>query len=304
MLSIVFTSTAPENNASALQEQEANRRWYQKIAIGAWGVMQGFIGFFQGAGNAIFENATGLKSSDDDELESNLTYQTGKLTGNVLSGALSIVEILGGYALVTGSNIGTVLLGGITGGAALPIALPANAVLTLAGAGVATHGGFVWSKTVQNGKDTLQKIQSSSSDGGSVKKVKETNKLDKGGHGTKGTDELKHPVLDNTRVGSALKDNFYHSFNDIIDNYAVDAQRFDLPNKKGHMDSLYQIEGSMVKYDTKYVKVKNNAPEVLQTKKTINGVFEWVVDPTTNKVTHRTFIPDGKVTGKINQWGR
>ncbi|MFU8650031.1 hypothetical protein ACNA06_22380, partial [Lysinibacillus sp. RSDA_15] len=120
----------------------------------------------------------------------------------------------------------------------------------------------------------------------------------------KGTGELKHPVLDNPRVGSALKDDFYHNFNDIIDNYAVDAQRFDLPNKKGHMDSLYQIEGSMVKYETKYVKVKNNAPEMLQTKETIDGVFEWVVDPTTNTVTHRTFIPGGKVSGKINQWGK
>ncbi|WPK12105.1 hypothetical protein R6U77_19815 [Lysinibacillus louembei] len=120
--------------------------------------------------------------------------------------------------------------------------------------------------------------------------------------GVKG--KLKHPVLDNPRVGSALKDDFYHNFNDIIDNYTVDAQRFDLPNKKGHMDSLYQIEGSMVKYETKYVKVKNNAPEMLQTKETIDGVFEWVVNPKTNTVTHRTFIPGGEVTGKINQWGK
>ncbi|MGN7118854.1 ribonuclease YeeF family protein [Lysinibacillus odysseyi] len=120
----------------------------------------------------------------------------------------------------------------------------------------------------------------------------------------RGTGELKHPVLDNPRVGSALKDDFYHNFNDIIDNYADDAQRFDLPNKKGHMDSLYQIEGSVVKYETKYVKVKNNASEMIQTKETKDGVFEWVVDPKTNTVTHRTFIPGGKVTGKINQWGK
>ncbi|XYQ04191.1 ribonuclease YeeF family protein [Bacillus safensis] len=129
----------------------------------------------------------------------------------------------------------------------------------------------------------------------------------KGFHGKMGirsTRELKHPVLDNPRVGSALKDDFYHSFNDIIDNYAVHSKRFDLPNRKGHMDSLYQIEGSVVKYETKYVKVKNNAPEMLQSKEIRNGVFEWVVDPTTNTVTHRTFIPGGKVTGKINQWGK
>ncbi|MGG0386295.1 pre-toxin TG domain-containing protein [Priestia filamentosa] len=121
---------------------------------------------------------------------------------------------------------------------------------------------------------------------------------------TKVSRELKHPVLDNTRVGSALKDDSYHNFNDIIDNYVVKAQRFDLPNRKGHVDSLYQIEGSMVKYETQYGKVKDNAPTMLEKKKTIDGVFEWVVDPTTNKVTHRTFIPNGKVTGKINQWGK
>ncbi|WP_326969432.1 ribonuclease YeeF family protein [Bacillus halotolerans] len=121
---------------------------------------------------------------------------------------------------------------------------------------------------------------------------------------SKSVKNLKHPVLDNNRVGSALKEDFYHSFNDIVDNYAINAQRFDLPNRKGHMDSLYQIEGSMVKYDTKYKKVKNNAPEMIEKKETIRGVFEWVVDPTTNKVTHRTFIPGGKVSGKINQWGR
>ncbi|RAS85599.1 pre-toxin TG domain-containing protein [Priestia endophytica] len=121
---------------------------------------------------------------------------------------------------------------------------------------------------------------------------------------TKVVRELKHPILDNTRVGSALKDDSYHNFNDIIDNYVVKAQRFDLPNKKGHVDSLYQIEGSMVKYETQYGKVKDYAPTMLEKKKTIDGVFEWVVDPTTNEVTHRTFIPNGKVTGKINQWGK
>ncbi|MCL9663115.1 HINT domain-containing protein [Paenibacillus hunanensis] len=116
--------------------------------------------------------------------------------------------------------------------------------------------------------------------------------------------ELNHPVLDNTRVGSALKNDFYHNFNNIIDNYVMEAQRFDLPNKKGHLDSLYQIEGSIVKYENGYVKAKNNAPEMVQNKRIIDGVFEWVVDPAANTVPHRTFIPGGKVTGKINQWGK
>ncbi|KHD13466.1 hypothetical protein [Clostridium butyricum] len=61
------------------------------------------------------------------------------------------------------------------------------------------------------------------------------------------------------------------------------------------MDDLYQIEGSIVKYKTNFDKVKNNAPEMRQTKEIMDGVFEWVVDPTTKTVTHRTFIPGGKV---------
>ncbi|MEI4803841.1 hypothetical protein WAZ07_21930 [Bacillus sp. FJAT-51639] len=117
----------------------------------------------------IVKNVVGLTPPVSDELESKRAYQTGKLTGNVLSGVWSIVEILGGCALATGSNIGTVLLEGITVGAASPIALPANAVLIVAGAGVATPGTFVWHNNVQNSIDTLQRFQSSS--GGGVKGV-------------------------------------------------------------------------------------------------------------------------------------
>ena len=71
----------------------------------------------------------------------------------------SIFEILGGIAIVTGSNVGTVLLEGVTFGAASPIVIPADLALTTAGAGVATHGAFVWYNTVQNSIDTLQRFQ-------------------------------------------------------------------------------------------------------------------------------------------------
>ena len=122
--------------------------------------------------------------------------------------------------------------------------------------------------------------------------------------GVREAETISHPVLEYPRVGSGLKNDPYHNISDIIDNYAKDAQRFDLPNKKGHMDDLYQIEGSIVKYKTNFDKVKNNAPEMRQTKEILDGVFEWVVDPTTKTVTHRTFIQGGKVSGKINQWGK
>ncbi|HDR6387482.1 HNH/endonuclease VII fold putative polymorphic toxin [Bacillus cereus] len=138
----------------ALQEQEANRPWYQKTAIGAWE-------FFQGICNSAAENFTGVELPMGNELENKTTFQAGNLVGNFVSGVGSIFEILGGIAIVTGSNVGTVLLEGVTFGAAPPIVIPADLALTTAGAGVATHGTFVWYNTVQNSIDTLQRFQSS-----------------------------------------------------------------------------------------------------------------------------------------------
>jgi hypothetical protein len=40
--------------------------------------------------------------------------------------------------------------------------------------------------------------------------------------------DINNPVLDNVRTGSALKIDAQHAFNDIIDNYASSAQKFDL----------------------------------------------------------------------------
>ncbi|MCP9277861.1 T7SS effector LXG polymorphic toxin [Bacillus wiedmannii] len=146
----------------ALQEQEANRPWYQKTAIGAWE-------FFQGICNSAAENFTGVELPMGNELENKTTFQAGNLVGNFVSGVGSIFEILGGIAIVTGSNVGTVLLEGVTFGAASPIVIPADLALTTVGAGVATHGTFVWYNTVQNSIDTLQRFQSSS--GGSSKNL-------------------------------------------------------------------------------------------------------------------------------------
>ncbi|SCC63284.1 T7SS effector LXG polymorphic toxin [Bacillus wiedmannii] len=146
----------------ALPEQEANRPWYQKTAIGAWE-------FFQGICNSAAENFTGVELPMGNELENKTTFQAGNLVGNFVSGVGSIFEILGGIAIVTGSNVGTVLLEGVTFGAASPIVIPADLALTTAGAGVATHGTFVWYNTIQNSIDTLQRFQSSS--GGSSKNL-------------------------------------------------------------------------------------------------------------------------------------
>jgi len=92
--------------------------------------------------------------------------------------------------------------------------------------------------------------------------------------------DIKNPVLDNARTGSALKNDSLHAFNDIIDNYAGDATKLTLKGGDGVNRSLYQIEGSL------------NGK---------SGIFEWIVDPDPTKgVTHRIFIEGVGITGKPN----
>ena len=151
----------------ALEEQEANIPWYQKTGTAALEFLQGIPGFSQGFDIAIVENVFGLTPPVSDELENSTSYQAGKLTGHVLSGAWSIVEMFAGLTLIGGSNFLTLAAGLVTAGGAIPIAVPVNGVLTVAGATAAGHGGFVWYNTIQNGKDTLQKFQSSGGGKGS-----------------------------------------------------------------------------------------------------------------------------------------
>lgn len=101
--------------------------------------------------------------------------------------------------------------------------------------------------------------------------------------GASGTVEIENIVLNSPRAGSASKLDKHHNFNEIIDNYAGDASRFDIPTKdySGKIvrtSELRQIEGSL---------------------NSVKGVFEWVIDQ--NQVTHRRFIPGGKITGIPNQ---
>lgn len=92
--------------------------------------------------------------------------------------------------------------------------------------------------------------------------------------------EIKHPVLDNIRTGSALKLDAHHAFHDLIDNFAQTAEKFSLKGNDGTLRKLYQIEGSL---------------------NGIDGVFEWIVDPRPHYgVMHRLFIKNGKITGRPN----
>jgi len=79
-----------------------------------------------------------------------------------------------------------------------------------------------------------------------------------------------NPLKGLPRVGNALKRDAYHAFPDVVDNFATDATAFRL--RPG--TTLYQVEGSL-----------NGVP----------GRFEWIVDK--GKVTHRFFVPGGKING-------
>lgn len=105
--------------------------------------------------------------------------------------------------------------------------------------------------------------------------------LGRAGPGAKAID---NSVIGKPRVGSANKSpDGQHGFNDLVDNYAGSAARFDIPTKGAggevvRMSELRQISGS------------NNG---------VGGVFEWIIDE--GSVTHRRFIPGGQITGKPNQ---
>ena len=84
-----------------------------------------------------------------------------------------------------------------------------------------------------------------------------------------GTNTVTNDILEVERVGSALKADSYHSFADIIDNYAGVATKTNIDN-----GILYQIEGS---YNG------------------VAGRFEWIIQD--NTVTHRLFVPGGTMNG-------
>ena len=75
-------------------------------------------------------------------------------------------------------------------------------------------------------------------------------------------------------------DDANHFFSKIADNYMNQASKFTIRGGDGVYRSLYQIEGSL---------------------RGRSGIFEWIVDGG-GKLTHRVFIPGGKVTGMPNKF--
>ncbi len=95
---------------------------------------------------------------------------------------------------------------------------------------------------------------------------------------------VTNPIQKLPRYGSGLKTDRFHSFPDLVDNFAGSASEFLIP-KLGAGGAvvgnsrLYQVEGSL---------------------NGVSGVFEWIVD--NGLVTHRVFNPGGTVSGVPNLW--
>jgi len=89
------------------------------------------------------------------------------------------------------------------------------------------------------------------------------------------------------RSGSALKTDPYHGFPRIIDNFARDATRFEIPTRG---------PGGVILRNSELFQVEGGLEGALHGR---DGVFEWIVDQ--GELTHRRFIPGGGLTGYPNQ---
>ena len=116
-------------------------------------------------------------------------------------------------------------------------------------------------------------------------------------------------MVDGTRIGSATKaSDGQHGFPDIVDNYAGEAIHTKIKGNDGILRDLYQLEGGYKYYDSKIEYNQNisvngvtHKMDIINTKVLdTNGIFEWIVEPSGN-VSHRRFIPNGKITGYPNQ---
>ena len=66
-----------------------------------------------------------------------------------------------GISLIGGSNFLTIVAEVGTGGLASPIVIPLDIAATIYWGKSFVHGRFIWNKSIQNTKDTIQEIQSS-----------------------------------------------------------------------------------------------------------------------------------------------
>jgi len=125
---------------------------------------------------------------------------------------------------------------------------------------------------------SLEIVKSSNKEIGSI-----SNTLEKAVAEIRDETTIENAIHNLERTSGAAKVDIHHAFPDIIDNYVGDAIEFSISTKGPggiviRQSKLYQVKGSL------------NGK---------SGVFEWIIDQ--NKVTHRRFIPNGKITGYSNQ---
>ena len=137
-------------------------------------------------------------------------------------------------------------------------------------AGFAIYDGYKAYKAGKNKKQIAWAVASNFIGIGHVKCVYRATKIIR---------NINHPVTTTKKVGSALKNDKYHNFSNIVDNYARYGTKFKIRGGDKRYRTLYQVKGS---YNGK------------------KGIFEWIIDPKKG-MTHRLFIAGGKITGKPNQ---
>ena len=176
--------------------------------------------------------------------------------GGAAAGLAAVAAVANGMAATTtastvaaGAFIGASVL---YGGSAISAAITSNSfeefneqgnwgTVIVTGLGAVGGGGFAYA-SVASSLSTTTKSNSSS---------------------------IQNDIIGLPRTGSALKNDSYHAFPDIVDNYAGDATKFSINN-----GSLYQLEGSL-----------NGT----------SGRFEWIIQ--NGEVTHRFFVEGGGING-------
>lgn len=185
-----------------------------------------------------------------------------------------------GAAIVAGCAIATVITCGGFAAAATAVCMVSSGVAAATTASTIAAGAFIGTASVY-GMAVVSAAMTSTS-------VSDFN--DKGNWGVVATTALggitgaasaygickatvsttiKNDVIDLPRTGSALKNDSFHAFNDIVDNYAGYATKSPIDNA-----TLYQVEGSL---------------------NGIMGRFEWIIQD--QQITHRMFVPGGGING-------
>ena len=191
-----------------------------------------------------------------------------------------------GAAIVAGAAIGLVAIAGGIAAAAVAVTSVAHGVAAATTAATIAAGAFIGASAAYGLSAATAAIQSRSArqfnsrgNWGTVANTVTGGVA--GGVGAYATTNnrtrrqsssvsIQNDIIDLPRIGSAVnKNDPYHAFPDIIDNYAGYATRCKINN-----GTLYQLEGSF---------------------NGVSGRFEWIVQD--QMITHRMFVKGGSING-------